>query len=161
MQGITTCLWFDGRAEEAVKFYGSVFKYLEVRTVTRTGKEVAEAARIPEGSVLTISFKLANLEFLALNGGPQFKFSEAISLIVNCDTQNEIDWFWEKLSEGGGEKGQCGWLKDKYGLSWQIVPTVLAKLMQDKNAAKTERVMAALMQMQKLDIEALKKAYSG
>jgi predicted 3-demethylubiquinone-9 3-methyltransferase (glyoxalase superfamily) len=154
MQKITPCLWFDDQAEEAVRFYTAIFKNSKVRKVARCG----EGGPRPKGSVLTVLFQLDGQEFLALNGGPNFKFTEALSLIVNCKTQKEVDRMWEKLSEGG-EKGQCGWLKDKYGLSWQIVPTVLAKLVTDPDPARAARVLQAMMGMQKLDIKGLKKAY--
>ncbi|HKB03915.1 MAG TPA: VOC family protein [Gemmataceae bacterium] len=158
MQKFTPCLWFDGQAEEAANFYVSVFKNSKVLGVSRYGEAGARASGRPAGSAMTVKFQLHGQEFLGLNGGPQFKFSEAISFIVNCETQAEIDELWEKLS-AGGEKGPCGWLKDRFGLSWQIVPTVLGELMQDKDPKKSERVMAALLQMTKLDIAGLKKAY--
>ncbi len=155
MQKITPCLWFNNNAEEAVRFYTSVFRNSKILKTSYYG----EGAPLPKGTVLTITFELNGQEFMALNGGPHFKFTEAISLIVNCETQNELDEVWEKLSSNGGSEVQCGWLKDKYGLSWQIVPTVLGKMMQDKDAEKTNRVMQAVLQMKKLDIKLLKKAY--
>ena len=158
MQKITPCLWFDDQAEEAVKFYASIFKNSKIKSITRYSEDAAKVSGRPKGSVLTVAFKLAGQEFLALNGGPIFKFTEAVSFIVNCKTQAEVDRLWEKLSEGG-EKGQCGWLKDKYGLSWQIVPTILSKMLQDKDARKSERVMSALLQMKKLDIKRLEQAF--
>jgi len=158
MQKITPCLWFDDQAEKAVKFYASIFKNSKIKSITRYSEDAAKVSGRPKGSVLTVAFQLAGQEFLALNGGPIFKFTEAVSFIVNCETQAEVDRLWEKLSEGG-EKGQCGWLKDKYGLSWQIVPTILSKMLQDKDARKSERVMSALLQMKKLDIKTLKQAY--
>ena len=158
MQKITPCLWFDDQAEEAVKFYASIFKNSKIKSITRYSEDAAKVSGRPKGSVLTVAFKLAGQEFLALNGGPIFKFTEAVSFIVNCKTQAEVDRLWEKLSEGG-EKGQCGWLKDKYGLSWQIVPTMLSKMLQDKDARKSERVMSALLQMKKLDIKRLEQAF--
>jgi predicted 3-demethylubiquinone-9 3-methyltransferase (glyoxalase superfamily) len=158
MQKITPCLWFDNQAEEAVKFYVSIFKHSKIGRIARYGEAGAKVSGRPKGSVMTVTFQLEGQEFMALNGGPLFKFTEAISLHVNCKTQEEIDGLWEKLSEGG-EKGQCGWLKDKYGLSWQIVPTVLGKMLQDKDAEKSERVMKALLQMHKFDIKTLKQAY--
>jgi len=158
MQKITPCLWFDDKAEEAVNFYVSTFKNSKVGSIARYGEAGAKVSGRPKGSVMTVTFELEGQEFLALNGGPHFKFSEAISFIVNCETQEEIDKMWEKLSEGG-EKGQCGWLKDKYGLSWQIVPPVLGEMLQDKNSAKSERVMKAMLQMHKLDIKTLRQAY--
>ena len=160
MQKITPCLWFDDNAEEAVKFYVSVFKNSRVGSMTRYGEAGAKASGRPKGTVMTVIFQLDGQEFMALNGGPHFTFSPAISLIVNCKTQKEIDALWEKLSEGG-EEVQCGWLTDKYGVSWQIVPTVLGKMMQDKDPKKSERVMAALLKMKKLDIKTLKRAYEG
>jgi predicted 3-demethylubiquinone-9 3-methyltransferase (glyoxalase superfamily) len=158
MQQITPCLWFDDQAEEAVKFYASIFKNSKIKSITRYSEDAAKVSGRPKGSVLTVAFRLAGQEFLALNGGPIFKFTEAVSFIVNCQTQAEVDRLWEKLSEGG-EKGQCGWLKDKYGLSWQIVPTMLSKMLQDKDARKSERVMSALLQMKKLDIKRLEQAF--
>jgi predicted 3-demethylubiquinone-9 3-methyltransferase (glyoxalase superfamily) len=155
MQKITPFLWFDGKAEEAMRFYVSIFKNSKVGAVTRYG----DAGPGPKGTVMVVTFQLDGQEFIALNGGPQFTFSPAISFVVNCETQEEVDAFWEKLSEGG-EKLQCGWLRDKYGLSWQIVPTVLGEMMQDKDAEKSQRVMKAMLQMNKLDIERLKQAYA-
>jgi predicted 3-demethylubiquinone-9 3-methyltransferase (glyoxalase superfamily) len=155
MQKITPCLWFDDQAEEAVRFYTSIFKNSRINKVTHYG----EGGPRPKGSVLTVSFELDGQEFLALNGGPHFKFTEAVSFIVNCKTQKEVDRMWEKLSEGGQEV-QCGWVKDKYGLSWQIVPTVLAKLMSDPEPGRPEKVFQAMMRMKKLDIKELKKAYA-
>ena len=157
MQTITPFLWFDDKAEEAVKFYVSLFKNSKIGRITRYGAEGAEVSGRPKGTVMTVTFQLDGQEFMALNGGPHFKFTEAISLLVNCKTQEEVDELWEKLSEGG-EKGQCGWLKDKYGLSWQIVPTVLGEMLQDKDARKSERVMNALLKMNKIEIKALKRA---
>jgi predicted 3-demethylubiquinone-9 3-methyltransferase (glyoxalase superfamily) len=152
-QKVSTFLWFDKNAEEAVNFYVSAFKNSNVRKTVHYGDEGPG----PKGSVMTIDFQLDGQEFTALNGGPQFKFTEAISLVVHCGTQDEVDYFWEKLSEGG-EKVECGWLKDKFGLSWQIVPDVLLELLQDDDPKKSQRVMKALMQMKKLDIEGLKQA---
>jgi len=154
MQKITPFLWFDGRAEEAANFYVSLFKNSRVLSVTRYG----DAGPGPKGTVMIATFQLDGQRFFALNGGPQFTFSPAISFLVNCETQEEVDELWEKLSEGG-ERNQCGWLKDKYGLSWQIVPSVLGELMQDKDAEKSKRVMKAMLQMDKLDIKRLKQAY--
>ena len=158
MQKITPCLWFDNQAEEAAKFYVSIFKNSKVGSVARYGEEGAKVSGRPKGTVMTVTFQLDGQEFMALNGGPMFKFTEAISFIVNCKTQQEVDELWEKLSKGG-EEGPCGWLKDKYGLSWQIVPTVLGEMMQDKDPEKSERVMKAMLQMKKLDIETLRHAY--
>jgi len=154
MQKITPFLWFDGKAEEAMKFYVSIFKNSKVLGVSRYG----EAGPGPKGSVMTVRFELDGQEFIGLNGGPQFKFTEAVSFSVDCKTQKEVDELWEKLSEGG-EQGPCGWLKDKYGLSWQIVPSILGKLLGDKDPAKANRVMKAMLQMKKLDIAGLQKAY--
>lgn len=154
MQRITPFLWFDGKAEEAMKFYTSIFKNSRVGTVTRYGKDGPG----PNGSVMTATFQLDGQEFIALNGGSEFTFTEAISFVVNCETQGEIDEFWEKLSDGGAQI-QCGWLKDKFGVSWQIVPTVLGKMMQDKDPEKTNRVMKAILQMVKIDIKRLQEAY--
>jgi len=155
MQKITPFLWFDGKAEEAMRFYVSIFKNSKVGAITRYG----DAGPGPKGTVMVVTFQLDGQEFIALNGGPQFTFSPVISFVVNCETQEEVDAFWEKLSEGG-EKLQCGWLRDKYGLSWQIVPTVLGEMMQDKDAEKSQRVMKAMLQMTKLDIKRLKQAYA-
>jgi predicted 3-demethylubiquinone-9 3-methyltransferase (glyoxalase superfamily) len=149
-------LWFDDKAEEAAKFYVSIFKNSKMGYVSRYG----DAGPGPKGTVMVTTFQLDGQEFMALNGGPTFKFTEAISFVVNCETQEEVDEFWEMLSEGG-EKSRCGWLKDKYGLSWQIVPTVLGELMQDKDPEKSKRVMQAMLQMDKLDIQTLKQAYEG
>ena len=154
MQKITPFLWFDGNAEEAVNFYLSIFKNSKILSVARYG----EAGPGPKGTVMTAAFQLDGQEFVALNGGPQFKFTEAISFWVRCETQEEIDEMWEKLSAGGA-KSRCGWLKDKYGLSWQVVPPILGEMLQDKDAKKSQRVMAAMMQMDKIDISLLKKAY--
>jgi predicted 3-demethylubiquinone-9 3-methyltransferase (glyoxalase superfamily) len=159
MQKITPCLWFDNQAEEAAKFYVSIFKNSKVGSVARYGEEGAKVSGMPKGTVMTVTFQLDGQEFMALNGGPMFKFTEATSFIVNCKTQQEVDEFWEKLSQGG-EEGPCGWLKDKYGLSWQIVPTVLGEMMQDKDPEKSERVMKAMLQMKKLDIKSLEQAYA-
>ncbi len=160
MKEITPCLLFDNQAEEAVKFYVSIFDNSKIRTVTRYGESGAEASGRPKGTVMTVAFQLEGQDFLALKGGPIFRFSEAVSFIVNCKTQEEIDRLWEKLSEGGDEKAQqCGWLKDKYGLSWQIVPAVLGEMLQDRDPKKSERVMKAMLQMKKIDIRALKEAY--
>jgi len=159
MQEITPCLWFDSNAEEAVNFYASVFKKSKIGKISRYGEEGYEIHGKPAGTVLTVEFELNGQTFTALNGGPVFKFNEAISFQVSCKSQKEVDYYWEKLSEGG-EKGQCGWLKDKYGVSWQIVPTVLGEMLQDKVTKKSERVMKALLQMKKLDIKKLKQAYA-
>ncbi len=154
MQKITPFLWFDNQAEEAANFYASVFKNSKIGTVSRYG----EAGPGPKGTVMLVTFQPEGEEFMALNGGPLFKFTEAISLSVNCQTQEEVDELWEKLS-AGGEKGRCGWLKDKYGLSWQINPIVLGEMLNDKDLEKSNRVMQAMLQMDKIDIGKLKEAY--
>jgi len=154
VQKIVPFLWFNDQAEEAMKFYVSVFKNSRVVGVTRYG----DAGPGPKGKVMMATFQLEGQDFYALNGGPQFKFTQAISLLVNCETQAEVDELWEKLSEGGA-KDRCGWLKDKYGLSWQIVPTILGKMMQDEDPKKSQRVMEAVLQMAKLDIARLRRAY--
>jgi predicted 3-demethylubiquinone-9 3-methyltransferase (glyoxalase superfamily) len=158
MQKITPFLWFDNQAEEATKFYVSIFKNSKILSVVRYDEAGAAASGRPKGSVMIASFQLEGQQFTALNGGPIFKFTEAISFVVDCKTQEEVDELWKKLSEGG-EEGQCGWLKDKYGLSWQIVPTVLSEMLGDKDAKKSERVMKAMLQMKKLDIKILKQAH--
>lgn len=155
-QKIAPCLWFNSNAEEAANFYISIFQNSKIGKVSRYGKN----APMPEGTALTVAFELEGQSFLALNGGPMFKFTEAVSFVVNCETQKEIDEFWKKLSAGGQEQ-QCGWLKDKYGLSWQIVPVQLGKMLEDKDTAKAGRVMQALMKMVKLDLDVLEKAYNG
>ncbi len=158
MQKITPCLWFDNQAEEAAKFYVSIFKNSKIGNMTRYGEAGAEVSGRPKGSVMTVTFEIEGQEFVALNGGPHFTFSEAISLMVKCETQKEIDEMWEKLSQGG-ETGQCGWLKDKYGLSWQIVSPEWDEMLRDKDVKKSERVMKAILQMTKPDIKTLKQAY--
>jgi predicted 3-demethylubiquinone-9 3-methyltransferase (glyoxalase superfamily) len=160
MQKIIPCLWFDDKAGEAATFYASVFKNSKIGDVTRYGKEGYEIHRREAGSVLTVEIEIEGQKFVALNGGPVFKFNEAISFQVRCETQKEIDYYWENLSEGGDKQAQqCGWLKDKYGVSWQIVPIVLGKMLQDKDTKKSDRVMKALLQMRKLDVMALMRAY--
>jgi predicted 3-demethylubiquinone-9 3-methyltransferase (glyoxalase superfamily) len=154
MKGITPFLWFDDKAEEAVKFYTSVFKDSKVGSVARYGEEGPG----PKGTVMTATFELAGQGFIALNGGPQFKFTPAISFVVNCENQREVDELWEKLSAGGATN-QCGWLTDKYGVSWQIVPIALGRMLQDPNPAKASSVMKAMLQMEKLDIAGLERAY--
>ncbi len=151
-------MWFDDKAEEAVNFYVSIFRNSKIETIARYGEKGAEASGRRKGTVMTVAFQLDGQKFVALNGGPQFTFSPAISFVVNCETQEEIDDLWEKLSEGG-EKIQCGWLKDKYGLSWQIVPSVLGELLSDPDSVKSERVMKAILQMDKIDTEGLKRAF--
>jgi predicted 3-demethylubiquinone-9 3-methyltransferase (glyoxalase superfamily) len=158
MQKITPFLWFNNQAEEAVSFYASIFKNAKVHNETRYGKEGAEVSGRAQGSVMTISFELFGQQFIALNGGPMFNFTPAISFIVNCETQEEVDHYWEKLS-AGGEKSRCGWLKDKYGISWQIVPTVLGQLLNDKDPEKSKRVMQTMLQMDKIDIARLRQAH--
>src|SRR5436190_20386841 len=159
-QKITPFLWFDDKAEEAAKFYTSIFKNSKIGNITRYDEEAAGPTGRPAGSVMTVDFQLGGQEFVALNGGPVFKFTEAISFVVNCENQQEVDEFWTKLSAGGQEV-ECGWLKDKYGLSWQIVPTVLIELLQDKDVERSQRVMKAMLHMKKIDIAGLKKAYEG
>jgi predicted 3-demethylubiquinone-9 3-methyltransferase (glyoxalase superfamily) len=154
-QKIVTYLWFDGQAEEAAKHYTSIFKNSKITNVSRYG----DAGPGPKGTAMVVNFQLEGQDFIALNGGPQFKFTEAISLLVNCDTQKEVDELWSKLS-AGGEEGQCGWLKDKFGLSWQIIPTVLFELIQDRDPEKSKGAMQAMLQMKKIDIEGLKRGYS-
>jgi predicted 3-demethylubiquinone-9 3-methyltransferase (glyoxalase superfamily) len=163
VQKITPFLWFDGRAEDAAKFYTSIFKNSKIGRILRYGEEVAKVSESgqPVGSVLTIEFEIEGQNFVALNGGPQFKFNESISLVINCETQKEVDYFWEKLTAGGGEESACGWLKDKFGVSWQVTPTVLIDMLHEKDAAKAERVMHAMLQMKKIDIKTLKDAYEG
>jgi len=159
---ITPCLWFDSQAEEAARFYTGVFPQSKIKQITRYGKEGREVHGQAEGTVLTVEFELAGQAFTALNGGPLFQFTEAVSFQVACDTQQEVDDYWAKLGAGGDEKAQqCGWLKDKYGLSWQIVPGNMAELMDSSNPAAAGRVMTALLQMKKLDLAALNKAHAG
>ncbi|MBX3020666.1 MAG: VOC family protein [Bdellovibrionales bacterium] len=161
MKKMSTCLWFDSQAEEAAKFYISVFKNGSIGHIARYGKEGFEFHGQPEGSVMSVEFEVNGECFMALNGGPIFKFNEAISLIVNCETQEEIDDYWQKLTADGGQEVQCGWLKDKFGLSWQITPMVLDKMMKSPDKAKTERVVKAYMQMKKFNIAALERAFEG
>lgn len=159
MQRITPFLWFDNQAEEAVKFYASVFKNSKIGSMVRYDEAGAKAAGRPKGSVMTAAFQLEGQDFTAINGGPIFKFTEAISFVVTCETQAEVDYYWTKLSEGGDEKAQqCGWLKDKFGLSWQIVPTALPRLLGDKDPKKSQRVMQAMLQMKKIVIANLQRA---
>jgi predicted 3-demethylubiquinone-9 3-methyltransferase (glyoxalase superfamily) len=157
MQKITPFLWFNDNAEEAVKFYTSIFKKSKIGKIARYDEAGEKVAGRPAGSVMTIEFEIEGQDFIALNGGPHFKFNEAVSFVVSCKTQTEVDYYWNKLSAGGKEV-QCGWLKDKFGLSWQIVPTVLGELLSDKDAAKSQRVMTAMLKMVKLDIKKLKDA---
>jgi predicted 3-demethylubiquinone-9 3-methyltransferase (glyoxalase superfamily) len=157
---ITPCLWFDSQAEEAATFYASVFKNSRIGSISRYGKEGHEIHGREAGSVMTVEFELDGQAFVALNGGPHFKFSEAISFQVQCETQEEIDYFWERLTQGGSE-GPCGWLKDRYGLSWQVVPTVLPQMLMDPDSGRSQRVTKAFLQMKKFDIGELKRAYEG
>jgi predicted 3-demethylubiquinone-9 3-methyltransferase (glyoxalase superfamily) len=156
MQKITPFLWFDKDAEDAAKFYTSIFKNSKVGKIARYG----DAGPGPKGSVMTVEFELNGEQFVALNGGPEFKFTEAISFVVNCESQEEIDYFWGKLTAGGQEV-QCGWLKDKFGLSWQIVPTAIGKMLSDPDPAKSQRVMKAMLEMIKIDLPTLQRAYDG
>jgi len=162
IQKITPCLWFDDQAEAAVEFYISIFRNSKIVNIARYGEAGHEVHGKPAGTVMTVAFELDGQTFTALNGGPMFKFNEAISLQVNCETQEEVDYYWEKLSEGGDEKAQqCGWLKDKYGASWQVVPSVLPELINDPDSEKSQRAMQAMLQMKKIDIDELKRAYGG
>jgi predicted 3-demethylubiquinone-9 3-methyltransferase (glyoxalase superfamily) len=160
-QRITPFLWFDTQAEEAANFYVSIFKNSRIKGMARYDGEAAKAAGRPPGSVMTVQLELDGQDFVALNGGPVFKFTEAISFVVNCESQDEIDHFWQKLSAGGQAIECGGWLKDKFGVSWQVVPTILGEMLQDRDPEKPKRVMAALMKMKKLDIAGLRKAYEG
>jgi predicted 3-demethylubiquinone-9 3-methyltransferase (glyoxalase superfamily) len=159
-QQMAVCLWFDDQAEDAARFYTSIFPDSEIGAISRYGKEGFEFHGKPEGSVLTVDFRLNDMKFTALNGGPQFKFDEAVSIVIYCETQEEIDRYWEKLTEGGSE-GPCGWLKDRFGVSWQIVPKVLSKYMVESDPAQRARVGQAIFQMKKLEIEKLSAAYAG
>ena len=162
VQRISPCLWFDSEAEQAAKFYTGIFRNSRIVTITRYGKAGFEAHHRPAGSVMTVVFELDGQEFTALNGGPVFKFNEAISFQINCDTQKDIDYYWDKLSAGGDPKAQqCGWLKDKYGLSWQVVPAMMAELFKDENSARAARAMEVMLHMKKLDIAELEKAAAG
>lgn len=162
VQKITPFLWFDNQAEEAVSFYTSVFKDSKIVRVTRYGEEAAQVSERPKGTAMTVAFQLAGQQFVALNGGPHFQFTAAISFVVNCESQDEVDYYWGKLSEGGDEKAQqCGWLKDKYGVSWQIVPTELGELLSNPDPEKSGRVMKAMLQMKKINVATLKQASDG
>jgi predicted 3-demethylubiquinone-9 3-methyltransferase (glyoxalase superfamily) len=162
IQRITPCLWFDHQAEQAAKFYISIFKHSKIVTVSHYGEAGREVHGQAAGTVMTVAFELDGQTFTALNGGPIFKFNEAISFQINCETQEEVDHYWNKLSAGGDEKAQqCGWLKDKYGLSWQVVPRILIEMLTDPDAAKSQRAMQAMLQMKKIDIGKLKRAYAG
>ena len=162
MQKITPFLWFQNEAEEAAKFYTSIFKSSNIGRILRYGEEAAKVSESgrPPGSVLTIEFEIEGQRFVALNGGPQFKFNESISFVVNCETQKEVDYYWKKITADGGQESACGWLKDKFGVSWQITPTVLIDMLHDKDPKKSERVMHAMLQMQKIEINKLKAAYA-
>ena len=152
-------MWFDDQAEEAVNFYTSLFKNSKIGRIFRNTEEVAEKTDRPVGSVLTIEFEIEDQKFVALNGGPLFKFNESVSFVINCETQEEVDHFWEKLTADGGEESACGWLRDKFGVSWQVTPTVLIDMLHDSDQEKSGRVMQAMLQMKKIDIKALKDAY--
>jgi predicted 3-demethylubiquinone-9 3-methyltransferase (glyoxalase superfamily) len=159
---IGICLWFDNQAEDAAKFYTGIFKNSKIHSTTRYGKAGFEVHKRPAGSVMTVVFELNGLQFTALNGGPLFKFNEAVSIEVHCESQKEVDYYWGKLTAGGDPKAQqCGWLKDKFGVSWQVVPDGMDEMLGDPNSAKSQRAFAAMMDMKKLDIGALKKAYDG
>ncbi|SOD41992.1 VOC family protein [Nitrosovibrio sp. Nv4] len=161
-QKITPCLWFDDQAEEAVEFYTGIFRNSKILNISRYGEAGHEIHGKPAGTVMTVTFELQGQAFTALNGGPAFKFNEAISFQVDCETQEEVDYYWEKLSEGGDEKAQqCGWLKDKYGVSWQVVPGILLKMLNDPNPEKSQRTMEAMLRMKKIDIAELKRASGG
>jgi predicted 3-demethylubiquinone-9 3-methyltransferase (glyoxalase superfamily) len=158
---ITPCLWFDTQAEEAANFYVSVFQNSRIKSVSRYGKEGFEIHGRPAGSIMAVEFEIDGQPFVALNGGPHFKFNEAVSFQVHCKTQEEVDYFWSKLTAAGGKEGPCGWLKDKFGLSWQVVPTALLEMLMDPDTEKSQRVTKAFLQMKKFDIEELKRAYAG
>lgn len=162
MNPITPCLWFNDQAEEAAKFYTSIFPHSKMGDISRYSEAGKEIHGKPPGSVMTVAFEINGQSFTGLNGGPMFQLNEAVSFQVNCETQEELDHYWNRLSEGGDENAQqCGWLKDKFGVSWQIVPNILPQLLKDKDPAKSQRVMMALLQMKKLDIEGLKQAHAG
>lgn len=159
---ISPCLWFDDEAEQAAEFYTSIFKNSKIVAITRYGKAGYDVHQRPEGSVMTVVFEIDGQSFTALNGGPVFTFNEAISFEVNCESQEEVDYYWEKLSEGGDEGAQqCGWLKDKFGVSWQVVPTMLNELISDHGSERSERAMEAMLKMKKLDVAELQRAYDG
>lgn len=162
IQKITTCLWFDDQAEEAVGFYTAIFRNSTILNIARYGEAGHEFHGKPVGTVMTVAFELDGQVFTALNGGPVFRFNEAISLQVNCETQDEVDYYWRELSDGGDENAQkCGWLKDRYGVSWQIVPTVVPGMLSGPDDEKSQRAMKALLQMKKIDIQEIKRAYAG
>ncbi|MDD5056138.1 MAG: VOC family protein [Candidatus Peribacteraceae bacterium] len=160
MQKISPFLWFDTQAEEAATFYVSVFKDATMGNILRYDEAGAKSSGMPMGSVMTVEFELEGRKFTAINGGPAFSFTEAISFVVSCDTQKEVDYYWERLTDGG-KPVECGWLKDKYGLSWQIIPVQLMEMLQDKNPEKSKRVMQAMLQMKKIDIQTLRNAYEA
>jgi predicted 3-demethylubiquinone-9 3-methyltransferase (glyoxalase superfamily) len=161
IQRFSTCLWFDGQAEEAAKYYTGIFKNSRIIRTAHYGKEGQEIHKQKPGSVLTVEFELDGQRFLALNGGPEFKFNEAVSIMINCETQQEIDYYWGKLSNGDPKSEQCGWLKDKFSLSWQVYPIAMAEMIADPDVKKADRVMKVMMKMKKLDIEKLEEAYHG
>ncbi len=161
LQRVTPFLWFEDQAEEAANFYVSIFEKSRITNTTRYNEAGSQAAGRPKDSVMTVSFELAGQEFTALNGGPEFKFTEAVSFVVNCKNQKEVDYFWEKLTADGGQEVQCGWLKDKFGLAWQVTPRVLMEMLQDEDGERAQRAMAAMMTMKKIDIAALEEAYGG
>ena len=162
MQRLTPCLWFDDQAEEAARFYVSIFQHSKIVSVTRYGEAGRDIHGRPAGTVMTVAFELDGQAFSALNGGPAFKFNEAISFQVRCETQEEVDDYWERLSQGGDETAQqCGWLKDRYGVSWQVVPSALLEMLSDPDRARSDRVMAAMLKMKKIDIGELRRAYAG
>jgi predicted 3-demethylubiquinone-9 3-methyltransferase (glyoxalase superfamily) len=162
VQKITPCLWFDDQAQEAAEFYTAIFRNSKIVTVARYGEAGHDVHGKPAGTVMTVAFELEGQAFTALNGGPMFKFNEAVSFQINCETQEDVDYYWNKLSKGGDARAQqCGWLKDKYGLSWQVVPKVLVELISDSDPEKSGRVMEAMLQMKKIDIDGLKRAYAG
>lgn len=162
VQKITPCLWFDGQAQEAAEFYIAIFRNSKIVKVVRYGEAGHDVHGKPAGTIMVVAFELDGQPFTALNGGPMFKFNEAISFQIDCETQEEVDYYWDKLSKGGDERAQqCGWLKDKYGLSWQVVPRALPEMMSDPDPAKSGRVMEAMLRMKKIDIDELKRAYAG
>ncbi len=162
VQRISPCLWFDNQAEQAAAFYTGIFRNSRIVMVTRYGEAGHEIHRMPAGTVMTVAFELDGQAFTALNGGPVFKFNEAVSFQVNCDTQEEVDYYWQKLSEDGDENAQqCGWLKDRFGVSWQVVPRILTRMLADPDSGKSEKVMQAVLQMRKLEIAELERAYAG
>ncbi len=161
MKPLTTCLWFDTQAEDAARFYVSLFEDGEIGQISRYGKEGQQVHGRPEGSVMTVEFRIRGQQFVALNGGPQFKFSEAVSFQIFCDSQAEVDRYWEKLGADGGQPGPCGWIKDRFGLSWQVIPNRLMELMGQKDRAKAGRTMNAMLKMGKIDIAGLERAAAG